>query len=98
MDGVNAISKALEVKPDVVLTDIVTKKGDGIEVIEKICAQLPNTKVIVLSVSDDPQDLFQSVLAGASAYLLKTCSITQLVDCIRAVSEGDSFLNSHYGG
>jgi DNA-binding NarL/FixJ family response regulator len=91
-NGPGAITRAVELRPDILLMDIMTRKGSAVETIEKIHEQLPYMKTIILSENDDEESLVQAVLAGASAYLLKSCSFRELVECIQGLGLGYSFL------
>lgn len=88
-----AVASALELEPDVVLMDLRMPGGGGIEATNRIRAELPATKVIVLTVSDDDEDLFEAVKAGAVGYLLKEVSIEEVGDAVRTVAAGHSLLS-----
>lgn len=92
-DTEGAVAAALELRPDVVLMDLRMPGGGGIEATRRIHAQRPGTKVIALTVSDDDEDLFEAVKAGAVGYLLKEVSIEEVGDAVRAVAAGNSLLS-----
>jgi len=89
----DAIKKVSETMPDMVIMDINMKNGNGLQAAETICRDYPPVKVLILSVSDREEDLFSALRAGASAYVLKTATLTELVASIRAVAAGDSALS-----
>jgi len=91
-DGQEAVDRAGDLQPDVVIMDIRMPGLDGIEATRRIRAALPATKVVVLTVSDDEEDLFAAVRAGASAYLLKEVAIDELPATLRAVTQGQAFV------
>ena len=72
--GREALVKAEELKPDVILMDVQMPDGDGIEATRRIKAKLPAVKVVMLTVSQDDANLFEAVKAGATGYLLKGLS------------------------
>ncbi len=74
--------------PDVLLLDVGLPGLDGISAMERIRELCPGVKILILTVFDDPQKIFAAICAGASGYLLKTASITELADAIRQVMEG----------
>jgi DNA-binding NarL/FixJ family response regulator len=92
-DGLEALARAEELVPDVVLMDVRMPRANGIEAARAIREVLPDTKVIMLTVSDDEQDLYESVKAGASGYLLKEVAIEELADAVRAVARGHSLVS-----
>ncbi len=92
-DGVEAVERATELVPDVVLMDVRMPRASGIEAARAIRDRFPATKVIMLTVSDDERDLYESVLAGANGYLLKEVSIEEVADAVRAVARGHSLIS-----
>ncbi len=92
-DGVEAVERATELVPDVVLMDVRMPRASGIEAARAIRERLSATKVIMLTVSDDERDLYESVLAGANGYLLKEVSIEEVADAVRAVARGHSLIS-----
>src|ERR1700759_3327036 len=73
-DGLAAIERAAELQPDVVMMDVRLPGISGIEATRRIRNAQPATKVVMLTVSDDEEDLFGAIRAGASGYLLKEVS------------------------
>jgi DNA-binding NarL/FixJ family response regulator len=80
--GEDAIKLAVEKKPDVVLLDIRMSEVDGLSALEKIRAALPKTRIVMLSTYDNPTYIARAVALGASDYLLKGVSRTQLLNSI----------------
>ena len=92
-DGVEAIARADELEPDVMLMDVRMPKASGIEAARAVRAAHPEIKVVMLTVSDDEHDLYESVRAGANGYLLKEVAIEEVADAIRAVAQGHSLIS-----
>ncbi|MHB1487273.1 MAG: response regulator [Acidimicrobiales bacterium] len=92
-DGLEAIAKSEELAPDVVLMDVRMPKVSGIEATRRIRTASPSTRVLMLTVSDDEDDLFEAVKAGASGYLLKEISVEEVAAAIRAVTQGQSLIS-----
>jgi DNA-binding NarL/FixJ family response regulator len=77
-------------KPDVVLMDIQLPKMSGIECVEKLKAHIPDIQVMMLTVYEDDEKVFKSILAGASGYILKRTPPAELLEAIRELHEGGS--------
>ncbi|GGB39267.1 DNA-binding response regulator [Flexivirga endophytica] len=95
--AVEALEMAEATAPDVVVLDILLPDGSGLQVCRKICARLPDTKVLMLTASDEDSDLVESVKAGATGYLLKDIAPDQLPMSIRAVASGKALLSPELG-
>jgi DNA-binding NarL/FixJ family response regulator len=92
-DGAEAIERARELQPDVILMDIRMPKLDGLEATRRILAgAAPNAKVLVLTTFDLDEYVYESLRAGASGFMLKDAPPEQLVEAIRIVASGDSLL------
>ena len=89
-NGEEAIAKAEELAPDVVLMDVRMPRINGIEATQAIRDRVPTTKILMLTVSDEDSDLYEAIKAGASGYLLKEVSVEEVADSIRAVMQGES--------
>ena len=89
-DGQEAIDRAQEVMPDIVLMDVRMPKRSGIEATAQIKEILPHVKILMLTISDEEGDLYDAIKAGASGYLLKEIPIEEVADAIRTVSAGQS--------
>jgi DNA-binding NarL/FixJ family response regulator len=92
VDGLAAAEQALTLAPDVVLMDVRMPRLTGVEAAERIRAVRPNVRVLMLTGSEDEQDLFAAVRAGAAGYLLKQISVDQLADAVRAAYRGEGFV------
>lgn len=92
-DGAEVIAKTEEFVPDVVLMDVRMPKLNGIEAARAIREMVPSVKIVMLTVSDEEDDLFDAIKAGANGYLLKEISIEEVADAIRSVTTGQSLLS-----
>jgi DNA-binding NarL/FixJ family response regulator len=91
-DGEQAISLARSTAPDVILMDIGMPKVGGLEAIRLIKQEMPNIQIIVLTISDNDQDLFTAIKNGAQGYLLKSMEPTQLFETLDATRRGEVLL------
>jgi DNA-binding NarL/FixJ family response regulator len=89
-DGSDAVNKAQESMPDVILMDVRMPRRSGIEATEQIKDLLPHAKILMLTISDDEADLYDAIKAGASGYLLKEIPIDEVAEAIRSVWQGHS--------
>ncbi|MGC9522730.1 MAG: response regulator [Anaerolineae bacterium] len=87
-DGVEAVRKARELEPDVILMDLVMPRLDGIEAITEIKATQPEARILVLTSFADDEKVFPAIKAGALGYLLKDTSPRALLRAIRDVYAG----------
>ncbi|MBI2304251.1 MAG: response regulator transcription factor [Chloroflexi bacterium] len=92
-DGDEAVEKALQHHPDVVLMDVAMPKMSGIEATRAIKEREPDIKILTLTVHDSQDYFFRIVQAGASGYILKGDTSSELVAAIRAVQRGGVFLS-----
>jgi two-component system, NarL family, nitrate/nitrite response regulator NarL len=90
-DADGAFRLACEQQPDVVLLD-VSMPGDGLRAASRIVAACPTTRVVMLTVSEDEDDLMMAMQAGASGYVLKGVSARELSTVIRAVHAGQRYV------
>ena len=97
-DGQEAVQLATEVVPDVVLMDIRMPKITGIEAARQMKEVAPSAKIVMLTISDEEEDLFEAIRAGASGYLLKDIPLDELADSVRAVHGGQSLINPSMAG
>lgn len=88
-----AVERALQTRPDVIVMDVRLADGSGIEATREIRAERPEARVVMLTSFADEDALFASILAGASGYVLKQVRSDDLVRSIRAVHEGQSLLD-----
>lgn len=92
-DGKEAVEKAIQLKPDVVLMDLSMPPGEnGIVATTKCKAALPDVQILVLTMHDDEEYLFRVLEAGASGYILKSAPDVDLIHAIRTVASGDAYL------
>lgn len=96
-DAERAVFEAIETRPDVVLMDVMMPGKTGIEGMPALLQALPDVKVLVLSMQDDPRYVREAFAAGASGYVLKEAADTEVVGAIRAVAAGGSYVNPSLG-
>jgi DNA-binding NarL/FixJ family response regulator len=92
-DGMEAIEQAAELLPDVILMDVRMPTVNGIEAARRIRVAQPATRILMLTESEDEEDLYASVRAGAIGYLLKEVAIDEIADAIRAVANGQALVS-----
>jgi len=92
-DGEEAVALATVLRPDAVIMDVRMPRLNGIEATRRIRELLPETKILMLTVSDDEEDLYESIKAGANGYLLKEISVQEVAEAIRAVVQGQSLIS-----
>lgn len=91
-NGVEAVSLARDLRPDVILMDLQMPEMDGVQAIREIKAQSPEIGIIILTTYETDEYIFAGLEAGARSYLLKDSPPTQVLEAIRAVHRGDSLL------
>lgn len=89
-DGLEAVARARELKPELVLMDIRMPNMSGLEATRLIKAEFPDAKVVILTVSDEEDDLFEAIKSGASGYLLKNLKADVFFGLIAGVASGDA--------
>jgi two-component system NarL family response regulator len=92
-NGEEAVAKVEELAPDVVLMDVRMPRINGIEAARRIRDLSPSTKILMLTVSDEEDDLYEAIKAGANGYLLKEISVEEVAEAIRAVVQGQSLIS-----
>jgi NarL family two-component system response regulator LiaR len=92
-DGLKAVELARQLKPDVVLLDMVMPKQNGLETIPKIKEVSPSSRILVLTSFAESDRVYQSIKAGALGYLLKDATRAQLLQAIRDVSNGQASIH-----
>lgn len=97
-DGGEAITKARETMPDVVLMDLQLPTVKGAEATRRIVEDSPHAKVLILSASGEETDVMEAVKAGACGYLLKSTKTADVVDAVRRVSQGESVFSPSLAG
>ena len=88
-DGERAVSLAAEVSPDVVVMDVMMPKKDGVEACREIMESVPETRVLMLTVSTEERAVMEAIAAGATGYLQKETDSEQLLSAIRGVFNGE---------
>lgn len=91
-DGMEAARLAADLLPDLVLMDLAMPKGGGIEATRRLAASVPATAVLILTVSENRDDLLDALKAGARGYVLKGVGSGGLVHAVRAVSNGEVYV------
>ncbi len=92
-NGTTAIAQAVEHAPDVVLMDVRMPGVGGIEAARAIKKTCPTASILMLTISDEEDDLYSAIKAGASGYILKEVSVATVATAIRSVMQGESFLS-----
>lgn len=92
-DGQTAVDMALEEAPDVMVMDVRMPQLSGIEAAIRIKEALPHTKILMLTISDEEDDLYEAIKAGANGYLLKEISIDEIGNAVRSVYAGQSLIS-----
>lgn len=91
-DGWQTVEKALALGPDLILLDITMPGLNGLEVAREIRSKAPNIRLLVLTMHDDEAYLRQFLQIGVSGYIVKKAADTELVDAVRAVGRGETFI------
>jgi DNA-binding NarL/FixJ family response regulator len=92
-DGAEGVRLARHVRPDVVVMDLNMPVMDGLEATRRIAAELPETRVLLLTIADDDDLALEVLAAGASGFLLKDASVTEIAAGVRAAAAGESPLS-----
>jgi len=92
-DGAEAVGKAADALPDIVLMDVRMPRRGGIDACTAIKDAVPSARIIMLTISDEEADLYDAIKAGAMGYLLKEISIDEVAVAIRAVRSGQSLIS-----
>ncbi len=92
-DGLEALIKARSLRPDVVLMDISMPGCDGLEGTRLLLREQPEARIVMLTVRDDDDKLFEAIKSGAQGYLLKTLRSHELVEMLRAVQRGEAAIS-----
>jgi DNA-binding NarL/FixJ family response regulator len=95
--GREGIFEARSLKPDVILMDVVMPDGSGLEVIPALLREHPETRILVLSMQDDPRYVREAFAAGASGYVLKEAADVEVVAAVREVARGNRYVHPELG-
>ncbi len=95
--GRQAIFEARSLQPDVVLLDMVMPDGTGLEVIPTLLHENPETRILVLSMQDDPRYVREAFAAGASGYVLKEAADVEVVSAVLEVARGGRYVHPELG-
>jgi two-component system NarL family response regulator len=87
-DGLEAVERARALRPDVILMDIRMPRCDGLEATRRIRAEMPEACIVILTTSDEDEDLFEAIKSGARGYLLKSMNADGLVYSLQQAQEG----------
>jgi DNA-binding NarL/FixJ family response regulator len=93
-DGLDAIEQARQLKPDLVLMDINMPRLDGVEATRVLRAEQPDVKVVIVTVVDDDESLFEAIRSGANGYLLKDTPGDEVGPLLAGITEGKTPLSS----
>jgi two-component system nitrate/nitrite response regulator NarL len=93
VDGLEGIKRAKSLRPDVILLDLHMPGISGREAVTLLADEVPTARVLMLTVSEDADDLVDTLRAGASGYLLKNIETDALLDAIRRTAEGDAVVS-----
>ncbi|WLD92510.1 response regulator transcription factor [Alkalihalobacillus sp. AL-G] len=92
--GNDAVQRVRELKPDVILMDLIMEDGNGIEATREIIKFHPNCKIIILTSFYDDEQVFPAIEAGAFSYVLKTASAEEITSTIKKAYTGESVIES----
>jgi two-component system NarL family response regulator len=92
-DGSEALTKALALEPDLILMDINMPHCNGLEAVSAIKRELPNVKIIMLTVHDKDENLFQALKRGADGFLSKNVRSRNLVEALRGIMRGEAAIS-----
>jgi len=97
-DGVEAVAKATELQPSVVIIDVQMSRSNGVEATAALHKAAPNSRVLILTLSERNGDVFEAIQAGARGYLLKYVDIEELVAAIKSVAMGNVIISQAIAG
>ncbi len=97
VDGIEAVEKANQLKPDIVVLDVTMPRMDGLEACRRIRKSVPETEVLIVTQHDSPQMMREAVSAGAQGYVVKSNVARDLLAAIEAVSLHKPFISLNHG-
>ena len=90
-DGIEAVEKAMQTRPDIVIVDLSMPRLSGVEVVRRLREALPSTRVLVLTMHQEDEYVLQAVRAGASGYLVKDSAASELLAAVRSLHAGRGY-------
>lgn len=90
-DGLEAVEQAVSTRPDVVVLDLTMPRLSGLEAVRRIHEQLPDTRILVLTVHEEQEYVIPIVQAGAAGYLVKDSAISELLSAVQALYRGQGY-------
>lgn len=97
-DGLEAVVKARELRPDLILMDVQMPGCDGIEATRQIIKELPQTTIVMLTVRDESEYLFEAIKCGAQGYLLKNIQSREMLERLRGAMRGEAAITPALAG
>lgn len=97
-NGAEGVAKALDLRPDIILMDLVMQEMDGIQATKEIVSRWPEAKIIIVTSFLDDEKVYPALEAGAVSYMLKTSKASEIADAIRATYKGQSVLEPEVTG
>ena len=97
-DGKKGVELCLDLRPDVILMDLVMKEMDGIEATKQIIESWPEAKIIIVTSFLDDEKVYPALEAGATSYLLKTSKASEIANAVRSTYQGQSILEPEVTG
>jgi DNA-binding NarL/FixJ family response regulator len=97
-DGLEAQIKARRLKPDLILMDVFMPGCDGLEATQRIKQELPQTIIVMLTVREEDENLFQSIRNGAQGYLIKNIHSKEMLEMLRGAMRGEAAITPVLGG
>jgi len=94
-DGIEAIERAMELRPDIAVVDISMPRLSGIEVTRRIATQLPHTRVLVLTMHEEEEYVLHMIRAGAAGYMVKQAATSELLSAVRTIASGGVHFGAH---
>ena len=98
VNGEDAVRKALKLRPDIVVMDIVMPKKDGVVATEEILAAAPETKVLILTTFGTSDDISRALKAGATGAIMKSATNHELLAAVQSVAQGKRFISAEVEG
>ena len=97
-DGLEALIKAQELEPDLILMDVSMPGSDGLEATQQIKAELPDTIIVMLTVYDENEKLYEAIRNGAQGYLLKSIRSAEMLHLLRGAVRGEAAITAALAG